>query len=113
MYTSVIVTDSEPVNALIKLFGLAEKYLITELADKIMKHLIGVCIAKRWLLNPNQIRMAYQITHKDSKLRIFAARSFVDATLHFDDDQAGGTWSTEKSWLLSQIMMTLGETYLI
>jgi hypothetical protein len=54
--------------------------------------------SQRWLLKPDQTRLAYQITHKDSKLRIFAARNSVYVTLHFDDGQAGGVSSIEKTW---------------
>jgi hypothetical protein len=71
---------------------LAEKYDIVELADKTMDHLIGRMKSEYLLLSLEQMSLAYSLTHKDSKLRLFTARCAAYVVLHFPSGSNNNVW---------------------
>lgn len=60
--------------------GLAEKYLIPELGDRVMTFLVNVGI--RSTATMNQMSTLYKMTHFDSNSRVYAARTVAWALLN-------------------------------
>lgn len=81
---------------LIKLFGLAEKFLMPDLADDAIIQLIEYLKSVGASLDLPQTELAYGITHEKSRLRLLAARTYVFVTLHFSDKVNQGAWTSKK-----------------
>lgn len=79
----------------VKVFGLAEKYDITALADQTMDVLTKTWKVQGMLPSASTISLAYEITHSRSKLRLLMARTFVYIILHQDPGCTQGAWSNE------------------
>lgn len=80
----------------IRLYAWAEKYMIRELADKTMEHLIAHLISKNWLPGHSLMSTAYNLTHEGSKLRLFIARCTAYVMLTKSAGSHDGAWSKEK-----------------
>lgn len=70
---------------LIRLFGFAEKYCIVRLMDNTMD-LIHSLANELVLSEPDEVLMAYDLTHDTSKLRKYACRRFAQTLLENDND---------------------------
>jgi len=79
-------------NNRIQLFGFAEKYDIVELADMTMDHIVGHTKFAHQLLAWQQMSLAYKLTHENSKLRLFAARSASFAVLKHPSHSSNHAW---------------------
>ena len=71
------------VEQLCRLFIFAEKYNIIQLADRTMDLLTDYLKKKNWQLDERTMSLCYQLTHQNSKLRLFVCGSYVYITLHF------------------------------
>jgi hypothetical protein len=70
----------------IKLFRLAEKYTIAKLADETIAVLISGCAAANLIFQDDDYKLCYQLTHAESRLRLFASRMFA-YTIDFYSDE--------------------------
>jgi len=71
-----------PVTLFVKLFGVAEKYKMTRLADDAMDVLLNVYSEKKLSSRTAPEVDSRQITHADSKIWVFLVRLFIYLALH-------------------------------
>lgn len=95
LYTGTVETrvdERSLIKVYIGLFVLAEKYLITQLADQTMDAFIQRSLIRRTFPDLSMMTLAYAQTYACSKLRLYMARSWSYILLEQDE---AGTWTTE------------------
>lgn len=97
----------------ITLYALAEKYNITELADMTMDYMLRESVMPNCFPRPDQIKICYELTHAESKLRVFVSRCFAYLTLTLKDDHAKGLWNKDKLYDLMVEVPDLGKDALL
>ena len=77
----------------IKLFGFAEKYGITKLADNTMDVFAKALMENFWLPSPRSMNLAYKLIHTTSKLQLFVSPALVYTILNLEESDKLSSWN--------------------